>query len=176
MTHDATASAGTPSSFASTTAAESAPHVFLASLAGEWKGTAKTYFEPGVLGDESEWRGTIRPILDGWFMLHEYEGAFDRTRHLGAAIIGYNTFHRRYEMAWIDTHHNGTAMMFAIGAKQDARPSMLGSYPDPSGGPDWGWRTELEVRDESTVVVTAYNITPAGEEAVAIETVYRRVQ
>jgi hypothetical protein len=158
------------------TSSETTPHGFLRSLEGEWKGMAKTYYEPGVLGDESEWRGTIRPILNGLFMLHEYEGAFDKTAHLGMAIIGYNRHYKRYEMAWVDTHHNGTATMFAVGTPNDTRPSVLGSYPAPDGSPDWGWRTTFERRDENTVVITAYNITPTGEEAVAIETVYHRVE
>jgi hypothetical protein len=151
------------------------PHQFLRSLEGEWRGMAKTYFEPGVLGDESEWRGTIRPILGGLYMLHEYQGQSDDKPHLGKAIIGYSANYRRYEMAWVDTHHNGAAIMFATGAQDDPRPSVLGSYPAGDGSPDWGWRTEFVVRDENTIVVNAYNITPAGDEALAIETVYQRV-
>ena len=150
------------------------PHQQLRALEGRWRGVAKTYFEPGVLGDESEWRGTIRPILGGLYMLHEYEGKFDKTPHVGMAIVGYSTNYKRYEMAWVDTHHNGRAIMFAVGAPHDGHASVLGSYPDGVGGPDWGWRTEFEVRDANTIVINAYNITPTGEEALAIETVYRR--
>jgi hypothetical protein len=154
---------------------DSTPRQFLHSLAGEWKGAAKTYYEPGVLGDESEWRGTIRPILGALYMLHEYEGNFDRTPHLGMAIIGYSDFYKRYEMAWVDTHHNGPAIMFSLGSAGSQRPSVLGSYPASDGSPDWGWRTELAVRDANTIVINAFNITPEGEEALAIETVYHRI-
>lgn len=164
----------TQGSLDAATASEETPHQFLRSLEGTWRGMAKTYYEPDVLGDEFEWRGTIRPVLGGLFMLHEYEGAFDKTAHLGMAIIGYNTFHKRYEMAWVDTHHNGASILFSVGAKDDPRRSVLGSYPAGDGSPDWGWRTELERRDDDTIVITAFNITPAGEEAVAIQTVYHR--
>jgi formylmethanofuran dehydrogenase subunit A len=38
--------------------------------------------------------------------------------------------------------------------------SVLGSYPDPTGGPDWGWRTVVELLDKDHLVITAYNIIP----------------
>jgi len=37
---------------------------------------------------------------------------------------------------------------------------VLGSYPDPSGGPDWGWRTEVELVDREHLLITAYNVNP----------------
>ena len=41
-------------------------------LAGDWEGTTRTWFEPGVLADESPMAGRIRPLLGGRFIRHEY--------------------------------------------------------------------------------------------------------
>ena len=52
---------------------------------------------------------------------------------------------------------------------------MLGSYPDPDGGPDWGWRTEVTLLDLDHLNITAYNIGTEDVEAKAIETQLVRV-
>jgi len=44
--------------------AGSAQHGHLFQLVGDWQGTARTWFEPGKIGDESPIAGSIRPILD----------------------------------------------------------------------------------------------------------------
>lgn len=54
--------------------------------------------------------------------------------------------------------------------------SMTGSYGNPEYGQDlWGWRTEIHILSGSEFSITAYNISPAGEEAKATETFYQRV-
>jgi hypothetical protein len=65
-------------------------------------------------------------------------------------------------------------MMFCEGRETGRGFAVLGSYDDPSGGPSWGWRTEFTVVDDRHVVISAFNITPAGEEAKAVETVLER--
>jgi Protein of unknown function (DUF1579) len=40
----------------------------------------------------------------------------------------------------------------------------------------WGWRTEIEMPGDDEVKITAYNISPEGEEARATELLYRRVK
>ena len=66
----------------------------------------------------------------------------------------------QYEASWVDSFHNNTAIMFCTGNATENGFSVLGSFPDPNGGPDWGWRTEVELVDKDHLVITAYNISP----------------
>jgi len=155
--------------------AEGGVHHRLAQLAGEWEGTTKTWFEADNLADESPWRGIIRPVLEGRFVVHEYEGSFQGKPIAGVAIHGYHLDRGRYETAWIDSFHTGTAIMFFTGQAGDEAHRVLGSYEAPSG-PPWGWRTDIAQPETDRLVITHYNVTPEGQETKAVETSYRRKQ
>jgi hypothetical protein len=147
------------------------PHSVLARMTGKWRGTAATWFEPGKLADESEIVGETRLILNGMFLLHEYAGGLQGKPLKGVAIHGYDLAARRWTTAWVDSFHNGTRIMLSEGNQDDDTPSMRGQYPAPPG-PDWGWRTTLELRG-SNLVITHFNITPDGDEAKAVEISYQ---
>ncbi|MEO5889763.1 MAG: DUF1579 domain-containing protein [Ferruginibacter sp.] len=153
-------------------------HFQLSKLAGEWEGTAKTWFEPDTVADESPVRGSMRLILDGRFILHEYKGSFGGKPLEGFAIYGYLLDLGKFQTAWIDSFHSGTAIMFSEGKKGGDDFNVLGSYAyvTPELEQHWGWRTEIETVNDDTVKITAYNISPEGEEAKATETLYKRVQ
>ena len=151
----------------------SGPHYQLSRMVGEWKGTTKTWFEPPKLEDESEIHGTMKLILDGRFVLHEYKSSFGGKPITGMAIYGYNLDTEKYQCAWIDSFHNGSAIMFSQGTKGDANISVLGSYAyiTPETEQHWGWRTEIEFGPEEELILTAYNISPEGQETKATETI-----
>lgn len=154
------------------------PHYKLNLLAGEWEGSTSVWFGPDTLADHSPVKGTMRPVLDGRFILHEYKGSFGGEPLEGMAFIGYHLALEKYQMAWIDSFHNGAALMFCDGIKGNEKLSVLGSYAwvTPEIEQHWGWRTEIEMANEDEIVITAYNISPEGEEVKATETIYKRVK
>jgi hypothetical protein len=145
------------------------PHHFLAQLVGGWAGRTRTWLEPEGVPMESQTQGSIQLILDGRFVLYLYQTSVDGEPQHGLFTFGYNTTLDRYESSWVDSFHNNTAIMFCTGDAKGNGFAVLGSYPDLDGGPDWGWRTEVELVDREHLSITAYNISPEGVEARAVE-------
>ena len=152
-------------------------HHQLSRLAGEWEGTSKTWFEPTVVADESPVRGTMRLLLDGRFILHEYTGSFTGKPLQGLNIFGYHLGLKKFQTAWIDSFHNDTALMFSEGTRGSEAFKVLGgfTYITPEEEQQWGWRTEVEILSDDEVLITAYNISPEGEESKATELRYKRI-
>lgn len=151
------------------------PHHFFARMAGDWRGISKLWLEPGKLADEAAIVATIQLLLEGRFALYLYQSSIQGEPQHGMFTFGYNITLEQYEASWVDSFHNSTGIMFCVGTEKKNGFSVLGSYPDPSGGPDWGWRTEVELVDDE-LTITAYNITPEGEEAKATEAILTRLK
>lgn len=149
-------------------------HHALARMVGSWHGTARVWFERDELVDESPVRGTIRAALGGRFVIHEYHGAFGGQPIDGLAVIGRHLDAERHEIAWIDSFHTGSSILWSTGAGADGRLDVLGRYGGHDGSPSWGWRSTIEQPDDDTLILTAWNISPEGEEVKATEIVYRR--
>jgi hypothetical protein len=152
------------------------PHHFFTRLAGTWKGTSRLWLEPDALTDESPVQGSIQLVLDGRFALYLYEGSIEGEPQRGIFTFGYNTLLDRFEATWIDSFHNNTAIMFCEGSEKEDGFAVLGQYPDPTGGPDWGWRTEVILEDADHLTITGTNISPEGDEAKATEARLVRVK
>ena len=90
--------------------------------------------------------------------------------------FGYDTTLDQYEASWVDSFHNNTAIMYCVGNPTPRGFSVLGSYPSPDGGPDWGWRTEVELVDPDHLTLTAFNVHPEGGEAPAVKTLLNRLK
>ncbi|MBN8583328.1 MAG: DUF1579 family protein [Anaerolineae bacterium] len=152
---------------------ESSPHHFLAQLAGNWQGTSKLWFEPDKLASDTPLVGTIQLVLDGRYALFLYQSSIEGETQHGMFTFGYNTQLNQYETSWVDSFHTNTSIMFCIGREIENGFSVLGSYPDPMGGPDWGWRTDVELREDE-LIITAYNIMPEGDESKATEIIVKK--
>lgn len=141
----------------------------LASMAGEWRGRYRLYLEPGKLTAESDTTATVTPVLDGRFTRIAYDWTVDDSPQLGEFLVAAPG-NERLTASWVDTWHNGDGILFC---SSDGADTVIGQY-----GPDdepWRWRTHFALEDATAeLVITAWNITPAGEAAVATEARYRR--
>lgn len=152
------------------------PHSFLAQLVGGWAGKTLTWPEPEGTPRQAPTQGSIQLLLEGRFALYLYQTSIEAQPQHGLFVFGYNTTLDRWEASWIDSFYNNTAIMFCVGNQVQQGFAVIGSHPDPTGGPDWSWRTEVKLIDHDHLVITAYNMSPEGAEARAVETQLTRVK
>jgi hypothetical protein len=147
---------------------------FFKQISGNWKGIATTYFKPDELADKSPITGTLTEVLDGLFVLHEYEGTLMGEKMKGLAIYGYNRNKNQFEIAWIDNQHQGSEIMFSTGLNVNNAFSVLGHYTGADENDIWGWRTTLEMKNVKNLIIKHFNITPDSQEYLGVEINYKK--
>jgi hypothetical protein len=99
----------------------------------------------------------------------------ENTPHNGVLLLGVDPETRKATSAWCDSWHQSTGLLFCTGdIEASGKINVLGSYSAPPG-PDWGWRISLQQNTDDTLEIVMTNITPDGEEDLAVRATFRRV-
>jgi hypothetical protein len=147
----------------------------LEKLIGHWTGTSRLYrpwLDPPET--ESESSAIVDEVAMGKFVTIEYTWALDGQPQAGFMLLGCENNNEEVKATWVDSWHmSDKSMVCEGGIDVNEVINIRGSYPAPPG-PDWGWRIVIEATSDNSFIIVMYNITPDGEEMVAVESRYVR--
>lgn len=145
-----------------------------AQLAGAWTGTNQLWLMPGEPVHTSSTHLTVRQGARGGFTALQYTWEDGGEAQEGLLALGPLTDEQSIQASWIDTFHTmGGFMAFAGAVVADGRLVLKGSYSLP-GTPVWGWQIRIAPPSGDQFQLTMYNISPEGEEYLAVEATYTR--
>jgi len=152
-----------------------APHKMLASMAGSWNTTIKSWMEPNKPPMESKGTCEQKMILGGRFLQQEFTGDMMGSTFTGIGVTGYDNHTKKYVSTWMDSM--GTAILFFEGtASADGKTITQEShYDDPIKGP-MKWRSVTKIVNDNTHVFEMYGTAKKGKEEKMMEITYTRKQ
>jgi hypothetical protein len=150
-------------------------HALLQGLSGHYTGRTSTWLDPPNPPDVADGELHAGPLAGGRWLRLEQLGSVAGTPHSGEMLLGYDGGAKQFELCWVDSFHTAGAMILSRGSpRDDGVIAVTGSYA--AGEERWGWRTELFLRPNGDLESRAINITPAGQESPALETLWTRTK
>ena len=141
---------------------------------GDWTGTNDLQDPEYDSASTSASRATVTSLMEGLFVRIDYTWTYREKPQWGSLLVGFHPEPAEATVVGIDSWHNGRSSMMCRGSRRDDGVlDVRGSY-GAGDGPDWGWRTEIRP-DADALRWVMYNVTPAGEEVLAVEETLRRV-
>jgi hypothetical protein len=148
----------------------------LEKLVGKWRGVNRlhTTWIPENPVRESVSIATVELTARGRFLKIEYDWTFEEAVQEGLLLIGDEKDTDSIKAFWIDSWHLSDKFMVSEGFREtDGNISLKGFYSVPDH-PDWGWRTVVEPERDNVFKIIMYNVTPEGEESLAVEMELKR--
>ena len=149
-------------------------HKKLTGLVGEWQGTNRlhTPWMPEPLR-ESDSTASVYSKMNDQFLTIEYSWSYEGEPQEGMLILGCDPRSDAVQAVWTDSWHSKDTLVLCNGSiREDGTVSVTGSYSVPDN-PEWNWRTEIIPNDDS-FRYAMFNISPKGEEEIAVETDFMR--
>ncbi len=143
----------------------------LTPFAGAWTGSNRLWMMPGTDPEESAGTATVSFSGQGKFTELRYTWATEGDPEDGFIVL--RELRGGVQAVWGDSWHTPDGFYLWNGEVLDGVVIVRGNYPAPTG-PDWGWRIELDLRLAEQLQMRMVNITPDGEEMLAVQAVYSR--
>ncbi len=144
-------------------------------LVGEWKGSNRlhTSWIPEDPIKDSDSNCSVNLVAMEQALKLEYTWSYEGAPQSGLMIIRSPKDSQAVDFYWLDSWHLSNIYMISEGKIDGKVISVKGFYKVPDH-PDWGWRTDFDCGDGDSFSFTMYNVTPEGEESLAVESAFTR--
>ncbi len=141
---------------------------FYEKLTGKWSGPYSVWLDPEKPSHNSEIAAQGRFVVQGSYFLLTYSWKWEDEEQEGVFLLGGKG--GAASVTWGDSWHMQPEPMVCEGelTEEGQKLVCLGSYETGPDTPDWGWRTEFTLQGEDAFLMEAYNITPEGDETLAV--------
>ena len=144
-------------------------------LTGEWTGESVlrlSWMTPPEYPSASKL--TAKKAVGGKFLALEYTWEYENNAHEGIILLGFDNKEEIARASWADSWHSSDRPMLLAGkiSEQDA-VELSGTYQVPNH-PDWGWKIHI-APVVAALQIMMYNVTPEGEEDLAVSADYKKV-
>lgn len=150
-----------------------APHKLLASMAGKWKATTKSWMEPGKPPVESAGNCGQKMVLGGRYLYQEFTGNMMGTPFTGIGITGYDNHKKRYVSTWMDSMSTGIFFFVGRSEQQEGTITLECRTDDPVRGP-MKWRSVTKILDNDTHLFEMFSTDKSDKEQKVMEITYNR--
>jgi hypothetical protein len=141
-------------------------------LTGDWQGTKQLYMEPPPTpAITSASQASIVSVAGGSFLQLSYTWTFEGEEQSGVLLFGSDE-ENNATVAWVDSFHMSSKIMFSTGRRMALRSTC--AVLIRRRRTDWGWRTQIRSISAGEFQLVMHNISPAGEEDLAVQIDYTR--
>ena len=142
-------------------------------ITGFWEGEQRLWLSPNQPEQVSHTTATIGLEARGQIVAIHYQWIFEKKPQEGLLLLGQSDKPNGVHTVWVDSWHMQDRIMNCEGFElPDCGISVQGFYSVPAG-PEWGWRIVVVPEDKDSLDLIMYNVTPEGEEELAVEAHFR---
>ena len=109
----------------------------------------------------------------GTCLCFEYVWSYEGEAQEGILLLGSRE-DGGMQVVWRDSFHSGGMFMISDGTAEGAGAVQVLTHYAAPPGPDWGWRTHLRADGTDRFEIAMTNISPDGEEDLAVRMEYWR--
>jgi hypothetical protein len=144
-------------------------HQRLASLAGDWTWNSTFWMAPGGPGEKSEGTMTAQPIMDGRYVIEQWNGTVMGGPFEGRSLSGYDNAKKQHWSVWVDNMSTGAMTSWGGYDESGQTMTMSGQFVDPMSGQEKTSRSVMRHVDENHFILEMFGPGPDGKEFKTME-------
>ena len=154
---------------------KSADHALLEEMSGTWNASVKFWAQARSEPAVSTAKSIYKSILNGKFLIEDYQGTYSEKSYQGMSIMGYDTILQKFNNYWVD--NMGTGAIYSEGTynSETKTISLNGEVTDPITKTKRPTLSTLKIIDKDNHLLEMYDLLPGGKKFKTLEIEYKRI-